>query len=291
MSYVFTEFSAAESPFEKIYVDLTHKCNMACSNCYLPNRDIADMDIEKFFQLIRQLPRPTGLRLIGAEPTLRADLPDIIREIKKTNHRPVLVTNGLKLADKTYLNLLYKAGLRIVQLSMNGGDDDSIYLKTDKMRCAKLKIQALRNCDELKMRIAIGVILIKNLNLHTPKNIFQLTKGFKSKIRINLRNVGQIGRRMVDEEENISFSEMISLVSNDFNISVEKIMSYRTTPQQVRFPLNEDVRLNSVWIGVTDWNPYGSLNPDPQNYKRGRVTQNFTLAPAFEHIKANEFGY
>lgn len=291
MAESFRTFSAVESPFEKIYVDLTHKCNMACANCYLPNRDIPDMDIEKFFKLVHQLPRPTSLRLIGAEPTLRSDLPDIIREIKKTKHRPVLVTNGLKLSNRDYLNLLYKAGLRIVQLSMNGGDDDTIYLKTDKMKCAKLKLQALQNCNELKMRVAVGVILVKNLNLHVPKKIFHLTQGFKSKIRINLRNVGQVGRRMVDENQNISFFEMISLVSKDFDISVEKIMNHRTTPQQVRFPLSDDARLNSVWVGITDWSPYGSINPDPQNYKRGRVTQNFTLAPMFEHIKANEFGY
>ena len=68
--------------FDAIIADLTHQCNMECSNCYLPNRDIPDMDKERLYDLVGRLPRRTFIRLIGAEPTLREDLHDIVRKIK-----------------------------------------------------------------------------------------------------------------------------------------------------------------------------------------------------------------
>ena len=46
------ELQPEENTFLNIVVDLTHKCNMECANCYIPNRDIPDLDkdrLEDFF--------------------------------------------------------------------------------------------------------------------------------------------------------------------------------------------------------------------------------------------------
>ena len=55
--------------FDAIMVDITHKCNMECANCYLPNREIPDMDKEKLYELVKKLPEKTFVRLIGAVPS------------------------------------------------------------------------------------------------------------------------------------------------------------------------------------------------------------------------------
>ncbi len=68
-----------ENIFESLVVDLTHRCNMTCANCYLPNRTIPDLDVDRLYDALARLPKRTYIRLIGAEPTLRVDLPDIIR--------------------------------------------------------------------------------------------------------------------------------------------------------------------------------------------------------------------
>jgi hypothetical protein len=46
-----------------------------------------------------------------------------------------------------------------------------------------------------------------------------------------------------------------------------------------------------VWIKVTDWSPEDSDIPDPGSIRRGRITQEFKVAPFFEHVKLNEFQY
>ncbi len=132
-------FEPSMSPFKTLYVDITHRCQMNCSNCYLPNRTIPDMDVSRLYDCLKLLPHKTDLRLIGGEPTLRSDLPEIICEIKRLGHRPMLITNGLRLADAQYTAQLKKSGLDYAQLSMNGFRYDSIYLQTDQMACAEKK--------------------------------------------------------------------------------------------------------------------------------------------------------
>ena len=109
-----------QNTFATVHVDLTHRCNMECANCYVPNRDIPDMDSRRLFEALAKLPKRTDIRLMGGEPTLRLDLPEIIREVVRHGHRPVLATNGLKLAHLDYCCELKDAGL----LLQPGGQAD-----------------------------------------------------------------------------------------------------------------------------------------------------------------------
>ena len=110
------ELKPEENTFSNIVVDLTHKCQMSCANCYIPNRNIPDLDKETLFKFLEKLPERTYIRLIGAEPTMRDDLAEIISTVRKIGHRPSLTTNGLKLAHKPYVQTLKDAGLRMLSL-------------------------------------------------------------------------------------------------------------------------------------------------------------------------------
>ena len=37
-------YTPEECPYETVVADITHRCNMACRNCYIPNRTIPDLD-------------------------------------------------------------------------------------------------------------------------------------------------------------------------------------------------------------------------------------------------------
>jgi len=63
-------FALEACPFETVIVDVTHRCNMACANCYIPNRSIPDLDADWILSRIARLPRRTYVRLVGAEPTI-----------------------------------------------------------------------------------------------------------------------------------------------------------------------------------------------------------------------------
>jgi hypothetical protein len=74
-------FAPEDSPFTTLFADITHRCNMACRNCYIPVRDLPDLPVDWLFDLLERLPRRTRIRLVGAEPTMREDLPEIIATV------------------------------------------------------------------------------------------------------------------------------------------------------------------------------------------------------------------
>ncbi len=160
---VVRSFPAEENPFETVVADVTHRCNMACANCYLPNRDIPDMDIGRLEECLAALPKRVNLRLIGAEPTMRRDLPDIISMVRRRGHRAVLLTNGLRLARESYVRTLREAGLRHVYVSMNGADNDDWYETIDNMRCAAKKLRAVGNAVAHGMIVNTGTILVRGV--------------------------------------------------------------------------------------------------------------------------------
>ncbi len=290
------ELEPEKNHFKSIFVDITHKCNMECANCYLPNRTIPDMDKQKLFDFLQSLPSKCQIRLVGAEPTMRKDLPEIISEVRKANHYPILLTNGLKLSSLKYVKSLKDAGLSTVALSLNGGNDDELYIKIDGMACKEKKMKALENLAEMNFFINTSAIMVKGLNESVPKKLYNKLKSLKVKRAVmRFRNVGQIGRYMLEKQDNYNYQELIKFIADEFDLNEDYILKHKTMDgyeekRTVFFPLLENKDQN-IYVKITDWAPENSYFPDPENKRRGRVTQNFKIAPFFEHVKQNEFGY
>ena len=292
------ELEPENNTFKTIVVDITHRCNMECANCYVPNRMIPDMDVEKLYDLARRLPSRTEFRLMGGEPTLRKDLPEIISTLRGLGHRPTILTNGLKLGNMDYVQTLYDAGLKSLNISMNGADDDSVYTITDELVCASRKMEALRNVMKLNMFVNINCILQKGVNEHIMARLLHIFEtefpGAPGVLRF--RNVGQIGRFSLGQKNNYTFDDLITIAANATNKSPEWIKTWNSVEgydeeYNLLFPLDESKKRSTVWIKLTDWSPSIGQIPDPGSIRRGRITQDFKLAPFFEHVKLNEGGY
>lgn len=307
------ELEPEKNTFSNIVVDLTHKCNMECANCYIPNRDIPDIDKNKLFDFLSSLPNRTYIRLIGAEPTMRSDLCEIISTIKKLGHRPSLTTNGLKLANKSYTTNLKEAGLRLLLLSMNGADDNSVYKVLDEGNWATVKVRALRNIFDERLPINTGTIIAKGVNEHTIKRQIELfgevalesginfnTTSPYNKIKpvLRMKSVGQIGRYMENSSYNIQ--ELKDIVTSQLNIKESDI--YQTAAGVVKAGPMSGEKLSSwmfeyetitgtVYVRLIDWETDDEGVIDHDNSSRGRLTENWTIAPFFEHVKKNEFNY
>ena len=170
------ELKPEENHFDDVVIDVTHRCNMQCKNCYIPNREIPDMDADRMIEAISKFPKKTTIRIIGAEPTMRKDLPELITRIKQVPHRMALLTNGLRLARLNYVQTLKNAGLRNVYLSMNGVDNDDWYEEIDELRCAEKKIQAMQNSAKLNILRDIGCIIVWGVNNDAPKRFLKLLR-------------------------------------------------------------------------------------------------------------------
>ena len=286
------ELEPENNIFHSIIADVTHRCNMVCANCYIPNRDIPDMDINKLKECISKFPKRTEIRLIGAEPTLRKDLPEIIKMIRDTGNRPMLNTNGLRLANNDFTKKLSQSGLRSLSLSMNGADYDALYLKTDNMLCAKRKMKALTNCVKNHIFVNINCLIMKGVNEQSIPRLIEIAKQFDVKIVLRFRNIAQLGRYTLEKEENYSYDELIEIVSGITNVDSDEIKkSNNIDGYEEEHNVLFQIPNSKVWIKITDWCPTDSIIPDPNSKRRGRITENFKVAPFFEHVKMNEFGY
>ena len=299
------ELEPEENTFEAIVVDLTHRCNMECANCYIPNREIPDLDAEKLYEVLERLPNRTYIRLIGAEPTMRDDLPEIIRKVIKLGHHPSVTTNGLKFGRPQYSKEIRDAGLRLLLISMNGADDDEVYKIIDSGKYATLKTRALENTFQDNFIVNTGTIIARGVNEHTINRQIELVKSvqqkYPSRVKpvVRLKSIGSLGRHM--ENVTYQFDELCHLVAERLELPYEYVTSQPCETGVNRLSLSGHINEDSpnsyvfehdgIYVRMINWEIDDDGVVDSGSQNRGRLTQDFKIAPFFEHIKQNEFGY
>ena len=264
-----------DSPFGVLFADITHRCNMACRNCYIPVRDLPDLPVDWLYGILERLPRRTRIRLVGAEPTMRDDLPRIIGEVRRIGHIPVILSNGLKLGRRSYVARLREAGLGTVYLSLNGGLRDDLYTAIDGAACAARKLKALDNLIAAHMHVTTGTIVVPGLNdAHMAEFLsYLLDRGVRD---MHFRSVGQMGRHM----RGVSLS--LDLLEDCLSTALG---ARRSELELIGAELSSrDYRLGNVHIQLTEWPELGSSS-------RGRITPDGYVEPMFESMLANEFQY
>jgi radical SAM protein with 4Fe4S-binding SPASM domain len=108
-------------------IALTDRCQNKCLFCYAesPNRgaQVREMTTDEVKTVIDRIYDdahcPT-VSFTGGEPTLREDLPELVRYAKSKGMRVNLITNGLKCSDSAYVAGLREAGLDSAQVSLEG---------------------------------------------------------------------------------------------------------------------------------------------------------------------------
>ena len=216
----------------------------------------------------------------------------------------VLCTNGLRIANNNFAKRLSETTLRAVYISLNGVDNDDWYEEIDELRCATKKVKAVQNIKDYGFGLDTGTIIVRNINEEAPSRLLHLmnSKDIET-VTMRIKNVGQLGRYQKDEDENIKLDGLVKLCADQFKLSEDYIWSHygkvhryggRVEPGTIEFPMDEGNtnRYHKRWIKITDWDTDNTVGiPDPGSQRRGRLTENWTIAPMYEHIKMNEGNY
>jgi molybdenum cofactor biosynthesis enzyme MoaA len=263
-------------PYETVIIDVTHRCNMTCANCYVPNRTIPDLDADWLISIFSRLPKGRFIRLVGGEPTLRNDLPRLIREARAHGHHPVVVSNGLRFADRAYVRSLKDAGLQIAYLSFNGGFDDELYRVIDEMRCAEKKRLAFLNLRLEHIYTSIGMIVVRGVNEHEVRPVLDAVRKSRNVREFHLRSIGAMGRYMANAP--FTLDEMLNIFAGAAGVDPDSIDRQQLTET------SHDFTFGRQRVQLTVW-------PDLGNGVRGRLTPEGQVAPFMEHVIANDGGY
>jgi 7,8-dihydro-6-hydroxymethylpterin dimethyltransferase len=134
-------------------IDVTNRCNLICPICFANTNTTGNIvepsfeDIVKIMKHFRGLkPQPPiTLQLSGGEPTMREDLPDIIREGARLGFQHLIITtNGLRMTDIEYCRELAHAGANAVYLQFDGLTANT-YRKTRGADLLQKKMKVVEN--------------------------------------------------------------------------------------------------------------------------------------------------
>ncbi|MFA6448951.1 MAG: radical SAM protein [bacterium] len=148
-----------------IMIDATERCNLRCAACFTNTHTTEKRDptIEEIVsRLGKWKTRPTVL-LCGGEPTVREDLPELIRAISALGFVVKAASNGIKLTDMEYVRKLKDAGLGWVLFQFDGFSDE-IYRKTRGRDLLAIKEKALANLSAAGIKVCLAFMVVKGLN-------------------------------------------------------------------------------------------------------------------------------
>lgn len=152
-------------------LEVTKRCNLHCPVCFASagesqeKGDPSICEIEKQFDFLMEHGGPFNIQLSGGEPTMRDDLPEIIRMGREKGFTFFqLNTNGIRLAEEEeYARKLKKAGLNTVFLQFDGVSDD-VYRTLRGQDMMEVKKKAVRNCSEAELGIALVPVIAPGVN-------------------------------------------------------------------------------------------------------------------------------
>ncbi len=151
-----------------VLLEVTGRCNLHCRFCFANAAPAPDPPPAAVKGWLDQLavPGKTLVQLSGGEPTVRDDLPEIIRHAKQAGCAHVqLNTNGIRLGqDKAYAGSLAEAGLSFVFLQFDGMDDQ-VYRTLRGKPLLDIK-KAITHCGECGIGVTLVPTLVPEINVH-----------------------------------------------------------------------------------------------------------------------------
>ncbi len=162
-----------------VFLEVTDRCNLRCAVCFADSGrgETGDPTLAAISGRLERAMAAVGacnLQLSGGEPTLRDDLPEIVRAAKRIGYSFIQVnTNGLHLAaDAGYAKRLSAAGLSSVFLQFDAADDE-VYRLLRGRSLLEEKLRAVRNCGEAGLGVILVPTLVKGVNTGLVGQIVQ----------------------------------------------------------------------------------------------------------------------
>ncbi|MHA1146686.1 MAG: radical SAM protein [Promethearchaeota archaeon] len=155
-------------------INITEKCNLTCKHCYIPDKKLEDMPLDKLESLIKDFYDLQGNRLIltGGEPFLYTYLKELLIYLKDFSLKKVILSNGtlIEKADKEILKLL-KENYVEVYVSLDGLENTHNDFRN--ANCFQDTIKGIKKLINYDINISINT-MIHQLNLQEIEDIYQL---------------------------------------------------------------------------------------------------------------------
>ena len=201
-------------------VEVTSGCNLNCPVCFADssgNEPDPDLDtLKKMFDTVMEQTGGCNLQLSGGEPTIRKDLPEIVRAAKAAGFSFIqLNSNGLCLAESRDLAAaLGDAGLSSVFLQFDGVDDAANLVLRGR-RLFERKCRAIEHIGAAGIGIVLVPTIVRGVNSDSlwPVVVFGLAR--LPHVRgVHFQPMSYFGRFPLDfEPDHVTLPEIMSGLS------------------------------------------------------------------------------
>ena len=250
-------------------IDITNRCNLTCPICFA-NASAKGYIVEPTFDQIVQImkhfrsmkPIPAVLlQLSGGEPTIRDDLPDIIRKGKELGFTELMVTtNGVRFGkDPEFLKKCQEAGMNCIYLQFDATDAPEVWKKIRGVNLWPLKKRVIENARKAGF---FGIVLVPTV-----------AKG------VNDNQVGNILDYARDNSDVVS-GIIFQPVSLTGRISFEELMDIRYTTSDLKVAINKHTN-----------GAIGQFYPIATTAKMTQLLAWFDEMPAFSMTSHQDCGF
>lgn len=181
-------------------VQVSNRCNLTCGFCSFwerPAERSDEMTVEDFETISAKLAEAGAMivSIEGGEPTLRPDLPEIVRAFARYHH-PILFTNGWKVNERL-ARALWDAGLTEIGVSL----DYAVPAQHDAHRglpgtfdAALRAVDVLRDTAPRGGRQIVMISVVMHDNVEQLEQLFQISRDKRVNHQVTLVSTGGDGR-------------------------------------------------------------------------------------------------
>jgi len=151
-------------------IEVTLRCNLRCPVCFMAAGDApADPSMETIASMFAAIRRDSGLQtavqLTGGEPTVRKDLPEILRLGRDLGFCAIEVnTNGIVIGgDPGYIRALKQAGISGIYLQFDGLTRQ-VYQQIRGADLLETKLRAVEHCRLAGVQAVLAMTVIWGIN-------------------------------------------------------------------------------------------------------------------------------
>jgi len=206
-----------EEPFSYEYsaplrmdLALTFRCQNDCVHCYAGGpHETPELNTQQWKLVIDKL-HEIGVFILtftGGEPTLREDLPELLVHAQEKGMVTGLITNGRRLKDEAFVNLLEKSGLDFAQVTLESHKPEIHDKMTNSNGSWVETVAGIRNTVKSEIFVSTNTTLSKQ-----NANTFLTTIDF-----IKSLDVGAFGCN------SLIYSGKAKAVSDEFALPLETL--------------------------------------------------------------------
>ena len=216
-------------PMRDLRISVTDRCNFRCQYCmpkevFGANFDFLPRSAILTFEEIARLARLFAaqgvhkFRLTGGEPTLRSQLPTLVRMLREVPDVEIaMTTNGTML--KSLAAPLREAGLDRVTVSLDSIDDATFRAMNDMDFPVALVLEGIDAAAAAGLPVKINAVVRRGVNDHTLLDLTERFRGTPHTVRfIEFMDVGTTNGWKLDEV--LPASDLVRMIGERWPIEL-----------------------------------------------------------------------